>query len=115
MAENSEEEQLISYFSGGNTGFTDFTVYDNGEGEYFNIEAGIETQYEFNLDMEEAEEYRDQLWNSVTNESAIKQGYNTSVPAIELRRDDESRTGKLTSEGKEVLNEMINAFEENKK
>lgn len=110
-----ETEKIITYFSAGNTGFTEFQITPDGEGAYYHIEAGKEQSYIFEMDEEQVEDYRDRLWENITKGSAFKNEYNTGSTDIVVYQDDEHRSGRLTREGKKIVNEMLSAFEENKK
>lgn len=109
---DDDAERIITYFSAGSTGFTEFKIAPDGEGEYYEIEAGEEHAYTFEMDEELVEEYRDRLWNNLTQESAVKKEYSTGSTEVAVYRDGEHQRGRLTREGKEVINEIMGALDE---
>lgn len=115
MTEDQEAERLISFYTAGETGFTEFNIEPDGEGEFYSMQAGEEESYEFKLDEDTAEEYRDCLSDNLRNGTALKQSIETGDTQVTVYSEDGYQTGKLTKEGKEVVNEMINAFDENRK
>lgn len=110
---DDDAERIITYFSAGSTGFTEFKINPDGEGEYYEIEAGEEHSYTFEMDEEQVEEYRDRLWNNLTQGSAVKKEYSTGSTEVAVYRDGEHQRGRLTREGKEVIDEITNALDEN--
>lgn len=111
---DDDAERIITYFSAGSTSFTEFKINPDGEGEYYEIEAGEETSYEFELDEEQVKEYRNRLWNNLTQESVVKQEYSSRAPQVAVYREGEHQNGRPTREGKEVINEILDALDENK-
>jgi hypothetical protein len=114
MTEDQEAERLISFYSAGETGFTEFNVQPDGEGDFYSMQAGNEESYEFDLDRDTAEEYRNRLVGNLRNGTALKQSMGNGDTQVTVYSENGHQTGELTNEGKEVVNEMIEAFEENK-
>jgi hypothetical protein len=107
-----DAERIITYFSAGSTGFTEFKINPDGEGEYYEISAGEETAYEFELDEDQVEEYRDRLWDNLTSETAVEKEYSSRAPQVAVYREGEHQKGRPTREGKVVINEILNALDE---
>lgn len=115
MTEDQDAERLISFYSAGETGFTEFNVEPDGEGEFYSMNAGNEESYEFNLDRDTVAEYRDKLVENLRNSTALKQSMGNAATQVTVYSEEGHQTGELTKEGKEVVREMIKAFEDNKK
>lgn len=115
MTGDQSAERLISFFSAGETGFTEFNVEPDGTGDFYSMNAGEEKSYEFDLDADTAEEYRSRLSDNLRNGTALKQSMGNGDTQVTVYSENGHQTGGLTNEGKEVVEEMIDAFEENRK
>ncbi len=115
MSDNQGAERLISFYSAGETGFTEFNVQPDGTGDFYSMQAGEENAYEFEIESSLAEQYRDRLRENLREGTALKQPIGTSNTQVSVYTEDSHETGQLTKKGKEVIEEMMDAFEENKK
>jgi len=115
MDDKQDGDRLITYFSAGETGLTEFSVKKDGTGDFYSIEAGNETSYEFALDAETAREYRDQLDNNIRQGSVLKEEMGSGNTEVSVYREGEHHSGRLTRKGRKVIDEMLDAFNDNKK